>query len=225
VGVARLLKLTRELSATLLIVFVLFCNSNLYAQITRYQYLINATNDIFQLLSSSAQPSPEAVNKVLAEACNALKLLLMDEHFATDLKAAIARSATSAAERKALRDNLALFTKEFLLPERAALEQAGLTKPAVDQIIATAKDLQTAVDRNADADKVLKLTAKLRDAVCSDAESTQERQNQTARLKKFAFFLTGVVLNVVDIAGTVPSGLVSDASIAIGSGLLVKSFE
>lgn len=209
----------------LLFAFVLFSNSNLYAQITRYQYLINATNDIFQLLSSSAQPSPEAVTKALAEACNALKLLLMDEHFAADLKAATARSAASAAEREALRDDLSLFTKQFLLPERVALEKAGLTKSAVDQIIATARDLQTAVDRKVDAEKILRLTAKLRDVVCSDAESTEGQRNETARLKKFAFLLTGVVLNVVDIAGTLPSALASDASIAIGSGLLLKSFE
>ena len=209
----------------LLIVFILFSNSNVSAQLTRYQYLINATNDIFQLLNSSVQPSPAAVNKALAEACNALKLLIMDEHFAADLKAATARSATSLSERKALRNDLSLFTKEFLLPERAALEQAGLSKPAVDQIIAAAKDLQTAADRNADAEKILKLTGKLRDAVCSDAESTQERQDQAAQLKKWGLLLGGVVLNVVDIAATLPSAAASDASIAIGTALLVKSFE
>src|ERR1700736_459539 len=140
--VAQLLKLRRGLFGILLIVFILFSNSNLSAQLARYQYLINATNDIFQLLSSSEQPSPAAVNKALAEACNALRLLLMDEHFVVPAFKSAARGATS--ESKALRDNLSLFTKEFLLPERTALEKAGLNKPAVDQIIDTAKDLQTA---------------------------------------------------------------------------------
>jgi hypothetical protein len=53
--------------------------------IARFQYLIDATNRITELLNRNVRPSAEDLEQALSNGCNALAALAIDKDFASAL--------------------------------------------------------------------------------------------------------------------------------------------
>jgi hypothetical protein len=190
--------------------------------ITRFQYLIDATNQITELLNRDVQPSADDLAKALANACNTLGVLFADKDFVLALDSQRPAAANSLSEREALKSDLSRFVSEFLVQEEQALLHAGLSPAATKRILASASLFHNAVDADPDPNVTWDTLKKLQNDICEAAqEMSKHMDNSRARAEaeKWSFRFGGIALIIVDVAVAAPTSGGAIASVAIGTAV------
>jgi hypothetical protein len=206
---------------------------------TKYGYVVDATNRIMDILSTSVEPDQKALAEATSVACMTLKRLLADQQFRADLMKISNRSASRAADRAILKHQLAMFAGEFLLPEAEALKKAGLSAIAVQELLWSATFFRDAVDNKPNGELILVAAGKLQQEICDAAKVLQQAhatpqatpqatvqgkaQTQAESRKtftKWAYRFGGFVLIVIDVTGSIPSATVSDVSVPVGAAVM-----
>jgi hypothetical protein len=193
----------------------------------KYSYLHDATNAIFQIRSTSVQPSAAEVARIAAIGCNALDRLLKDDDFQTDLKRAASSVGTHAKYHEGLRKDLRQFVSSFLQIEGKLLKEAGVSDEAARDILSSAGFLRDAIGNKTDPAKLVADITALRNDLCSAAtsmhkegEDARAQAQRMERIIKWGLSLGGVTMIIVDIPAMVPSAGVATASFTLGSVLV-----
>jgi hypothetical protein len=214
--------MTKSIVGLWLVALILTLAGNAWSA-EKYQYVLDATRKIIDLNSQSVSPGPDEIAKASAEACNALKQLLLDKAFREDLDKMTQADAKTRERRTEIKRDLTLFVAAFLRPEEAALRKSGLTEEATKRILWSASLLQRALDDKHDPNRILTALDKFRDELCQGAKMIQESKNESTRrttLQKWSFRIGGVAMIVVDLASAAPTGAVAVGSVAIGTAIM-----
>jgi hypothetical protein len=189
---------------------------------SRYRYLMDAANRIIELSEATSVPTSEALEGAASFACRALGRLLEDPAFRADLNK-IAKGSTYAAERSALRRDLALFSSAFISWEEDALVRAGLSPTAARKLLIATAYMSQAVDDAVEPTRVITAIESARIELCAGTTRIARAQDTSQRRQlalTWALRLGGAAIIVGNAAVATPSGGFALASVAIGAGIM-----
>ena len=210
-------------SLLLILVFTLIAAPEAGWTQSKYQYLIDTTNKLMDVLGRSTFQDPKELGEACARVCHTLRELLDDKRFRDDLYRIAKREDKYSEERQQLTWNLSLFVQSFLRAEEEALKKAGLSEDAVKQIVWSASLFKNAVDDELDPTRTILAIKQLHDDVCQGEKIIRETKEQSERKRMFrnwAFRLGGIALIVVDVTTLVPSGALTMGSVTIGTAVV-----
>jgi len=189
---------------------------------SKYQYLEDTANAIFDLESRSMEPTAEQINEIASRACKTLQRLLRDKAFADDLYR-LEKASLQSREFNRLRRDLTQFA-EFLSAEASLMKKAGLSDRAILETLSAASLFRDALGPGArpDAKRILDSINSLQGEICSDATTMTEKltaQQRRLILARWAVGLGGLAMIGVDATATVPTGGLATASFALGGAL------
>jgi hypothetical protein len=210
----------------LTLAITLFATTTAWSE-SKYQYLADTANAIYELESRSAELKPEQVAEIAARACKTLERLLADKQFTDDLYRMDKLRPKDAIYHRQLRQDLASFVDSFLRPEAELLKQAGLSDEAAKHILWSAAFFRDSLTEKPDPKRILDALDRLRIEICSaattiatDQDDAKKRAQYQKQLKKWALGIGGVLLIGVDAAAEAPSAGLATASFTLGGAMV-----
>jgi hypothetical protein len=204
---------------------------------SRYQYLVDTTNAIFEVKSQSMTLNKEQIGEIAARACRTLERLQHDEAFVADVNRLAEASKKNASYHEQLRHDLKQFVDSFLTPEEAILKQGGLSQDAINQLRQDETSFRDSLGSKADPRWLLSELGRLRTDICSAAQRIAAMQSQTPGqdhgptatgqqdaenhklLDKCALAIGGLTLIALDALSEAPSAGVATASFTLGGAI------
>lgn len=192
--------------------------------------LIRATNFVEQLRAGAHDPRSSEVLLATKLACDGLTALLADARLAERLKAAATATAQHDELHRALRGSLERFLDEFLSPELALLQRAGLSDVAIVQIVRDADELRArdyiGKYRAGSDEPLAARLAVFAQEVCVAAGQARAIADAGRRdaLTRLGLGLGGAAVVAVDLYFTAPTSGLATASYGFGTTLLGGAF-
>jgi hypothetical protein len=192
---------------------------------------IAATNKILDIRDQTVAPTLQEMRQMTALACNAIRQLVADKQFQTDMMTATKISPETLAQRRVLAQDLVSFTNSFLPSEETALLNAGVKPEIAKRLMWSASALRNAAEAKFDGTRVLQNISDLGKELCAAAQTVQQEQNKQqsdAKFRVWTFRIGGIVFIVADLAtllgaSTVTAGAsptLITGSTAIGSAII-----
>lgn len=204
---------------SLLVVSLLVTSTVASAQTEqKYKYLVDAINRMSAAIGQSPTPSSQVLIQVTSEGCNALRTLLDDKQFQSDLTHLSGQAPGTQKERKEIKRELYLFVTSFLHAEEQALKKAGLSQVAIKELLWAASFFRNSLDDNFEPKRILNSIQKLKNELFKASGTLQAQQDDTKRsalVRKWVFRISGVLLIVADI----PIASINPP-VAVGSGCI-----
>jgi len=199
-----------------------------------FEYLIQATNDIFAVLRKDPNPSNYDVGHALSIGCGTLKRLSSDILFNLDLRKVSSYKQINRMTFDRAISDIDHFVKGFLQMEFTLLTKAGISDNAADAILASAKNLRNDIrSQNIDMKKIDQSIRALKNQVCSISSNLNsvfvtEREKKRRRiwLTKAGFAIGGAATIAINASPLATNMGISQVGIAlsgaIGATLLSK---
>lgn len=119
-----------------------------------FKYVVEATNEIFRVMSGPQEPTRETLSAALTLGCEVLERLSRDRQFFESLRSLLQENAHDTPEYQSIIQDLACFTSEFLSLETEQLKKTGLSCDAISSLIADADRLYKQVANKGSLDLV-----------------------------------------------------------------------
>lgn len=182
----------------------------------KYEYLIEATDHIFEIQRRSDKAKTNELLNAMKLACDALDRLLDEKKLEKDLNRLSGKWSKNQKNQIILKHNLVSFFNLFAEDEMELLKSADVSETSISNIIAAAAHSNQYVKNYPETDSILHFIGVLRREICNAEETISQSEDRWSHFKRWAIALGGVTLIAVDATASAPASTIAATSVAIG---------